>query len=100
MTQSTQYNDRCHKNWKPFKVRLTVWLWRPKTWKFERKWIGPYKVCSGRGVTYNIRSNNGKFLVVHHNQLEYCPTSLDQDQPYHLVPETTGILPMRGSGAA
>ena len=100
MRQSTQYNGKSHKNWKPFEVGQTVWLWRPKTWKFGRKWIGPYEVCSRRGVTYNIRSNNGKFLIVHHNQLRYCPTPLDQGQRYYPVLETPGILPMGSSEAA
>ena len=37
---------------------------------------------------------------MHHNQLKYCPTPLDQGQPYHPVPETPGILRMGGSEAA
>ena len=40
-------------------------------WKFGRKWIGPYTVVSRRGVNYKIKSQEGKELVVHHNNLKF-----------------------------
>ena len=33
----------------------SVWLYRPKTWKFGRKSVGPYEVLSRQGVNYKIR---------------------------------------------
>ena len=49
MIQSKQY-DQGHPSWKPFEAGQTVWLARPKKWKFGKKWIGPYKICSQNGV--------------------------------------------------
>ena len=47
----------------------------PKKGKFGRKWIGPYKVVKQMGVTYRMRSNDGKVMVVHHDKLKtgYIP---------------------------
>ena len=94
--QSMHYNNKTLKEWQPFDIGQTVWLWRPKSWKFGRKWVGPYQICTRRGVNYNIRSSNGKFLVAHHNQLKACPLPLGQGQPFHPVPETPGIIPREG----
>ena len=88
--QSALY-DKGHKSWTPLEPGQTVWLWRPKHWKFGRRWTGPYKIASRQGVNYNIQSNSGKLLVVHHNQLKPCPIPFDQGQPIHPVPETPGI---------
>ena len=88
--QSTCY-DKGHKSWTPLENGQTVWLWRPKHWKFGRRWTGPYKIIFRQGVNYTIQSNGGKSLVVHHNQLKPCPIPFDQGQPIHPVPETPGI---------
>ena len=69
-----------------------VWLWRPKKFKFGRRWIGPYEVCSRRGVHYSLRSEHGKFLVAHHNQLKFCPIQAKPGIPCHPGPETSGIV--------
>ena len=89
--QCTSY-DKSHKAWSPLETGQTVWLRRPKSWKFGRKWVGPYQISSRNGVNYTIRSHNGRSLVVHHNQLKPCPIPLDQGQPVHPTPETPGIV--------
>ena len=90
--QSKTYNSKSHKNWKPFEPGQFVWLWRPKKFKFGRKWIGPYEVCSRRGVNYYLKSENGKFLTAHHNQLKTCPVPIKPGLPYCPSPETPGIV--------
>ena len=90
--QSNNYNSKSHKNWKPFEPGQFVWLWRPKKFKFGRKWIGPYEVCSRRGVNYYLKSENGKFLTAHHNQLKTCPVPLKPGLPYCPSSETPGIV--------
>ena len=77
--------DKGHKNW-------SVWLDHPKSWKFGRKWVGPYKIISRKGVTYNIRSSAGRSLVAHRSQLKSCPLPLDQGQPVHPAPETPVVV--------
>ena len=87
--QSSQYVQG-QPNWKPFEKGQTVWLARPKQWKFGKKWVGPYEVCSQNGVNYVLRSNTGKSLVAHHNQLRPCPTPIDQGlqvQPFAETPD-------------
>ena len=63
--------------WKPYVVGQTVWVKRPKKGKFGRKWIGPYKVVSRLGVTYRVRSKDGKTMVVHHDNLKLGYIPLD-----------------------
>ena len=75
--QQYAFYDKGHKNWPPFDIGQAVWLRRPKSWKFGRKWVGPYEIVSRKGVNYNIRSNAGRSLVAHHNQLKPCPIPLD-----------------------
>ena len=89
--QCTSY-DKGHKNWSPFESGQTVWLRRPKSWKFLRKWVGPYNIICRKGVTYNVRSNAGRSLVAHHNQPKSFPLPLDQGQPVHPVPETPWVV--------
>ena len=50
--QSSYYNSKNQKVWNPFEPGQMIWLWRPKKFKFGRRWIGPYEVCSRRGVNY------------------------------------------------
>lgn len=71
LRQSEYYNQRTPK-WVPFRPGQTVWLKRPKQWKFGRRWIWPYQVLSRLGVDYKIRSEAGKVKVVHHNSLKPC----------------------------
>ena len=63
--------------WKPYVVGQTVWVKRPKTGKFGRKWIGPYKVVNRLRVTYRVRSNDGKVKVVHRDNLKLGYIPLD-----------------------
>ena len=90
--QSSNYDNKIQKPWKPFEPGQMVWLWRPKKFKFGRRWIGPYEVCSRRGVNYSLRSEHGKFLVAHHNQLKFCPIQAKPGLPCHPGPETSGIV--------
>ena len=69
--QAAHYNQRTPE-WKPFEVGQTVWLKRPKHWKFGGKWVGPYEIISRTGVNYKIRAETGKEKVVHHNNLKPC----------------------------
>ena len=89
--QATQYNNKSKRDWDSFEPGQTVWLWRPKHWKFGKRWTGPYQVSSRDGVNYKLVSTRGKTLVAHHNLLKYCPVPLDQGQPVHPAPETPGF---------
>eukprot|EP00794_Sanderia_malayensis_P019738 gene19738-biopygen14573 len=93
--QSRNY-DRGHRDWVSFEVGDTIWLRRPKKWKFGRKWTGPYKIISRTGVNYSIRSSNGISKIVHHNQLKSCPTPLNQGELCCPSPETPGITVVEG----
>ena len=88
--QSNQYN-KSHQNWNPFEIGQAVWLLLPKKWKFGKKWVGPYRVCSQNGVNYQLSSKTGNRLVAHHNQLRPCPIPLDQGLPVSPHKETPGI---------
>ena len=46
----------------------------------------------GGGVNYGLRSEHGKFLVAHHNQLKFCPIQAKPGLPCHPGPETSGIV--------
>ena len=89
--QASNYNNKSKKDWKPFETGQTVWLWRPKHWKFGRKWTGPYKVLSRDGVNYKLGSSTGRTLIAHHNLLKPCPLPIDKGTPIHPTPETPGI---------
>ena len=89
--QSKQY-DQGHPSWKPFEAGQTVWLARPKKWKFGKKWIGPYKICSQNGVNYVLQPKMGKSIVAHHNQLRFCPVPLDPGLPVQPAVETPGAV--------
>ena len=65
--QASQYNSKSQRDWEPFEIGQTVWLWRPKHWKFGKRWTGPYKVSSRDGVNYKLISSRGKALVAHNN---------------------------------
>ena len=65
-----QFYDQGKGIWTSIEPQIIVLLRRPKKWKFGRKWVGPYTVVSRRGVKYKIKSQEGKKLVVHHNNLK------------------------------
>eukprot|EP00794_Sanderia_malayensis_P006406 gene6406-biopygen4734 len=85
------YTDPSLSNWKPLPVGQTVWLRRPKSWKFGIGWVGPYQITSAQGVNYNIRSKDGKEMVVHHNNVKPCAVPLSRGEPYCPVRETDEI---------
>ena len=64
---------------------------RPKKWKFGGRWVGPYEVLSCKGVTYNLRSKEGKEIVAHHSNLKECTIPADKSVPYWPVPENPNI---------
>ena len=68
-------NEEKAQAWCPFVQGETVYLRRPKGWKFGAKWVGPFDVVSRLGVDYKIKSTKGKVMVVHHDQLKrgYAP---------------------------
>ena len=93
--QASQYNNKSKKDWEPFETGQAVWLWRPKHWKFGKKWTGPYKIVSREGVNYRVVSTRGKTLIAHHNLLKPCPMPTDKGTPFHPTNETPGITIVR-----
>ena len=89
--QALHYDNRSKRDWTPYEPGQTVWLWRPKPWKFGKRWTGPYKVLVRNGVTYRLISSVGKTLVAHHNLLKPCPIPMDKGIPVCPAPETPGI---------
>ena len=53
-------------NWSPFTPGDSVWLRRPKKWKFGRQWLGPYEIVSRRGVTYSGEAAWNRLVVPAH----------------------------------
>ena len=88
--QASSY-DKNRGTWTPFQPGSSVWMRRPKKWKFGRKWVGPYVVLSRSGVNYKLRSKMGKTLVSHHDQLKSCPVPASEGQPYCPVPEIPDV---------
>eukprot|EP00794_Sanderia_malayensis_P016451 gene16451-biopygen12126 len=89
--QASQYDNKSKRNWQLFESGQTVWLWRPKHWKFGKRWTGPYRIQSRDGVNYRLTSSMGKSLVAHHNLLKPCVLPLSPGIPVHPGPETPGI---------
>ena len=88
--QASSY-DKNRGTWTPFQPGSSVWMRRPKKWKFGRKWVGPYVVLSRSGVNYKLRSKMGKTLASHHDQLKSCPVPASEGQPYCPVPEIPDV---------
>ena len=74
--------------WQPLAVGQSVWLRRPKTWKFGKRWVGPYKIQANTGVNYTIRSKEGKDMVVHHNNVKACSVPFDKGETFCPVKES------------
>ena len=74
-------------NWTPLAVGRSVWLRRPKAWKFGRRWIGPYQIVSHQGVNYKLRSKEGKDIVAHHNNVKPCTIPFNLGEPFFSVRE-------------
>ena len=89
--QAFHYDNRSKRDWTPYELEQTVWLWRPKHWKFGKRWTGPYKVLARNGVNYRLVSSVGKTLVAHHNLLKPCPIPMDRGIPVCPAPETPGV---------
>ena len=49
-SQQKRYHDQHLKEWVPFSVDSSVLLRCPKPWKFGRRWTGPFRVISRKGV--------------------------------------------------
>ena len=77
--------------WSPFIPGSSVWLRRPKSWKFGGRWIGPYEVLSRQGVNYRLRSKVGKELVAHHDNLKLCVVPISQGVTVPPAPESVDI---------
>ena len=74
-SRSSQIASQSHspcKPWSPYIPGTSVWLRRPKSWKFGSRWVGPFEVISRRGVTYMICSRKGKEMVAHHDNIKPC----------------------------
>jgi len=89
-SQQKRYHDQHLKEWVPFSVDSTVWLRRPKPWKFGRRWIGPFRVISRKGVNYTIRSPERRDRVVHHNSLKVCVLPSGTGATHYPIPEAEG----------
>ena len=102
-----QLYDSQSRAWIPHSVGSSVWLRRPKSWKFGGRWVGPYQVVSRNGINYSIRSNTGKEMVVHHNNVKKCVLPSGTGTLLSPVRESWdpavipgGPLPQRGIGPA
>ena len=82
---ASQYNNKSKKDWEPFETGQALWLWRPKHWKFGKKWTGPYKIVSREGVNYRVVSTTGNAFIAHHNLLKSCPMPTDKE-PHSILP--------------
>ena len=89
--QALHYDNRSKRDWAPYEPGQTVWLWRPKHWKFGKRWTGLYKVLVRNGVSYRLISSVGKKLIVHHNLSKPCPIPMYKGIPVCLASETPGI---------
>ncbi len=97
-------NEERSRTWCPFATGETVYLRKPKGWKFGPKWVGPFEVICRLGVDYKIKSSKGKISVVHHDRLKrgYAPVNsgnvicpareLGGDQVVYTVP-TNDVQP-------
>ena len=79
------------RKWSPLNPGSSVWLRRPKSWKFGGRWVGPYEIISRQGVNYRIRSKIGKEIVVHHDNLKLCLVPISKGVPFSPVPESMDI---------
>lgn len=77
--------------WVPFHPGSSVWLKRPKPWKFGCRWVGPYVVVYRQGVNYKIRSKSGSDMIVHHDNLKQCIVPGAKGLPQCPVPESLDI---------
>ena len=79
------------RTWTPFIPGMSVWLRRPRAWKFGGKWNGPYEVLFNKGVTYKLRSREGKEIVAHHDNLKPCVLPSNKGVPLCPTPEAMDI---------
>ena len=86
--QTENYDSLHSSQWSPFLPGSSVWLHRPKAWKFGKRWIGPHGVLFRNGVNYKIKSKDGKIMVVHHDNLKQCVVPVNKGVLFHPVPES------------
>ena len=79
------------RKWSPLTPGSSVWVRRPKSWKFGGRWVGPYEILSRQGVNYRIRSKIGKEIVVHHDNLKLCLVPISKGVTFFPVPESMDI---------
>ena len=91
-----QLYDRQSRAWTPYSVGSSVWLRRPKSWKFGGRWVGPYQVISRNGINYTIRSKTGKDIVVHHNNIKKCAVPSSTGSPFCPVREDWDPIVVQG----
>ena len=72
----------------PIETQSIFWLRRPKKWKIGKKWVGQYTVLSRTGVNYKIRSQAGKKMVVHQNNLKVSVTPHLKGPIFYPTPES------------
>lgn len=99
-TKQVDIQAHSSRSWSPFAPGTSVWLRRPKKWKFGGRWIGPYEVVPRNGVTYKIRSKEGKQLVTHHDKLKQCVIPANKGIPHCPAPEPMDINILQGGPIA
>ena len=53
----------------------------PKSWNFGKAWIGPFEILPRKGVTYHMRSKDGKPMMVRHNNLRQSVVPANKGVP-------------------
>ena len=90
LKQIRSYDSHC-RNWAPFPSGSSVWLRRPRKWKFGGRWACPYEVLSCKGVAYKLRSREEKEIVAQYTILKECTISAGKGVPYWPVPRNPDI---------
>jgi len=90
-SQIASHSYSFQKPWSPYIPGTSVWLRRPKSWKFGSRWVGPYEVISRRGVTYRICSKEGKEMIAHHDNIKPCVLPVREGIIHCPAPEDTAI---------
>ena len=84
---------------KPLSVGQSISLRHPKTWKFTRRWVGPYKIQDKSGTNYKIRSKEGKDIVADHNNFinsRLALLVLKKGETFYPVPESGKVVFLPG----
>ena len=93
-SRSSQITSQSHspcKLWSPYSPGTSVWLRRPKSWKFGSRWVGPFEVISRKGVTYRICSREGREMVAHLDNIKPCVLPAREGITHCPAPEDTAM---------